>query len=71
MSPLGILTAGLQFLTSWLMSVLAALTLFISVLVCIAFVERVCDRSSIAEAYTVKLHNGDIESGPTSRTNAA
>lgn len=68
MFPLGIVAAGLQMFSSWLMSVLAVLTAFISVLVCIAFVELVYDRSSIAQAYTVKLHNGDVESRSASRT---
>lgn len=54
MSPLGIVTAGLQLLSSWLMSVIAVLALFVSVVVCLAFVEFVCDGSSITQAYTVK-----------------
>lgn len=70
MSPLGIVTAGLQLLSSWLMSVIAVLALFVSVVVCLAFVEFVCDGSSIAQAYTVKPPDADVGGGSTSRTSA-
>lgn len=70
MSPLGIVAAGLQALSSWLMSVLAVLTLVVSAVVCIAFVEFVCDRSGIAQAYTVKLHDGGGPGVPPSRISA-
>lgn len=68
MSPLGIITAGLQLLSTWLMSVIAILALFVSVVICLAFVEFVCDGSRIAQAYTVKLHDGGVEGGSTGRT---
>jgi len=68
MSPLEIISAGLQLLSSWLMSVIAVLALFVSVVVCLALVEFVCDGSSIARAYTVKLHDGGVEGRSTGRT---
>ena len=64
MNPLASVTAGLQVISSWVMSVLAILAIFISVILCIAFVEFVFERSAFARAYTVKTGScdGDVSS---------
>jgi hypothetical protein len=54
MSPLASMTAGLQAISSWTMSVLALLAITISVIVGILFVEFIVERDSFARAYTVK-----------------
>lgn len=66
MAPLGILTSGLQILSSWLMSVLAMLALFVSVIICLIFLEAFLDRREIRGAYTVKpmLPNAPSQRSP-------
>jgi len=54
MAPLGILSSGLQVLSSWLMSVLALLALFVSVIICLVFLELFFERGEFSGAYTVK-----------------
>jgi hypothetical protein len=54
MNPLASVTAGLQVISSWLMSMLAIFTIFISVVICIAFVEFIFERGALRRAYTVK-----------------
>lgn len=61
MTSLDQLIAGLQFISSWLMSVLAVLALLLSVFVCLALVEFVFGRNAIARAYTVRAHAFDEE----------
>jgi hypothetical protein len=53
--------AGLQFLSSWLTSVLVVLALLLSVFVSLALLEFVFGRNSIARAYTVRVHAFDEE----------
>src|SRR5579863_6283442 len=53
-ASLGILTGGLQVVSSWLMSVLALLALFVSVILCLIFLEVFFERRELSGAYTVK-----------------
>lgn len=57
MLPLEVFTAGLQSLSSWLMSVLAVLAVLVSVVVCLLFVEMIVGRQAVARAYTVKINS--------------
>jgi hypothetical protein len=59
MNSLASVTAGLQVISSWLMSMLAILTILISVVICIAFVEFVFERGALRRAYTVKSDSSD------------
>ena len=54
MDSFGVLTSGLQLLSSWLMSVLALVALFVSVVACLVFLEVLFERGTLAKAYTVK-----------------
>ena len=54
MNSLASVTAGLQVISSWLMSMLAILTILISVIICIAFVEFIFEWGALRRAYTVK-----------------
>jgi hypothetical protein len=57
MTPIAPFAAGLQILSSWLMSILALLALLVSVIICIAFVEFIFERGAFAQAYTVKTRS--------------
>jgi hypothetical protein len=57
MTPLGTFSAGLQVISSWLMSMLAVLAVLISIIICIVFAECIFERAAIAQAYTVKTHS--------------
>jgi hypothetical protein len=59
MNPLASVTAGLQVISSWLMSMLAIFTILISVIICIAFVEFMFERGALRRAYTVKSNSSD------------
>jgi hypothetical protein len=61
MNPLASVTAGFQVISSWLMSMLAILTILISVVICIAFVEFAFERGAVRRAYTVKCNSTDGE----------
>jgi len=61
MNPLASVTAGLQVISSWLMSVLAILAILVSVILCIAFVEIIFERGAFAQAYTVKTNSSDSD----------
>jgi hypothetical protein len=65
MTPLGTITAGFQIILSWLMSMLAVLAVFVSVIICIAFVEFIFGHAAILQAYTVKTYLS--EDGASSR----
>lgn len=67
MTPLGPFTAGLQVISSWLMSVLTLLAIVVSVVISIAFVELVFERSTLAKAYTVKTNPSDEDVSPAKR----
>jgi len=62
MTPLASMTAGLQAISSWVLSVLALLAIIVSVIFGILFVEFMMDRDAFARAYTVKtgLSDGDV-----------
>jgi hypothetical protein len=57
MTPLGTFAAGFQIISSWLMSMLAVLAVFVCVIICLAFVELLFERAEIVQAYTVKTHS--------------
>lgn len=59
MTPIASVTAGLQVISSWLMSMLAIFTILISVILCIAFVEFIFERGALRRAYTVKSDSED------------
>lgn len=65
MMPLGTLTAGLEAIGAWLMSVLAVLALLVSVIVCVAIGEFILARGALSRAYTVKINpsESDCSSG--------
>jgi hypothetical protein len=50
MTPLGTFSAGLQVISSWLMSMLAVLAVLISIIICIVFAECIFERAAIAQA---------------------
>lgn len=66
MTPLTIAVAALQIVASWVLSVLAILAVFVSLIACLAFLELVLERGALARAYTVKVNSLDID-GPSSR----
>lgn len=59
MTPLGTIAAGFQIISSWLMSMLAVLAVFVSIIIGIAFVEFIFERAAILQAYTVKTYLSD------------
>jgi len=59
MSPMTTFLAGLQIILSWVMSVLAILAIFVSIVLCVAFVEFAVERGALARAYTVKVNSSD------------
>ncbi len=59
MTPLDTLTAGLQVIASWLMSVLTLLAILVSIIICIVFVQLVFEHAAVARAYTVKTISSD------------
>jgi hypothetical protein len=65
MTPLDTFSAGLQIISSWLMSVLALLAIFVSVIICLVFVEFVFEHAAVAQAYTVKINSTDNDVSPT------
>jgi len=65
MAPLTTVIAGLQIIASWLLSALAIVTLILSVILCIAFVECVWERGALVRAYTVKIDSSDVEVSPS------
>jgi hypothetical protein len=69
MSPVASMTAGLQLISSWLMSMLAVLAIMLSVIVGILFVEFIVERGAFAWAYTVKTGSSDDDISSTSNTN--
>jgi hypothetical protein len=64
MTPLDSISAGLQIISSWLMSVLALLGILVSVIVCLVFVELVIEHAAIAQAYTVKINSTGSDVSP-------
>jgi|HubBroStandDraft_6_1064221.scaffolds.fasta_scaffold08213_1 hypothetical protein len=67
MTPLVPFAAGLQVISSWLMSVLTLLAIVVSVVISIAFVELIFERSTLAKAYTVKMSSSDEDVTPARR----
>ena len=59
MTPLSPLGAGLQIISSWLMSVLALLAVLVSVIFCMVLVECILESATIPPAYAVKTHSSD------------
>ena len=59
MTPLDAITASLQILSSWLMSILAVLALLVSAIICLVWVEVVCERGAVTQSYTVKTNSSD------------
>ncbi len=70
MTPLGIFAAGYQVISSWLLSMLVVMAVFVSVIICLVFVEVIFERAAIAQAYTVKTHLSDSEVSSASSRNA-
>jgi hypothetical protein len=70
MIPPGIFAAGYQVISSWLMSMLAGLAVFLSIIICLAFVEFIFERAAIAQAYTVKTRLSDSEVSSAGNKNA-
>ena len=70
MTPLGIFAAGYQVISSWLMSMLVVLAVFVSIIICLVFVEFIFERAAIAQAYTVKTHLSDSEVSSSGNRNA-
>jgi hypothetical protein len=70
MTPLGIFAAGYQVISSWLMSMLVVLAVFLSIVICLACVEFIVERAAIAQAYTVKTRLSDSEVSSASNRNA-
>lgn len=56
MTPLGMISGGLQLLSTWLLYVLALLALTIAAIVCIALAEVIFEHGALAQAYTVKTN---------------
>ena len=56
------MTAGLQAISSWILSVLALLAIIVSVIIGVLFVEFIMEPDAFARAYTVKtgLSDGDV-----------
>jgi hypothetical protein len=71
MTPLGAFTAGLQVISSWLLSVLALLAVIVSVIFCIVFVELLFERATVAQAYTVKTNSSGNEASSLRDRNTA
>ena len=69
MTPLTSFLAGLQIISSWLMSALAIIAIILSVIVSLAFVELVLERGALARAYTVKINSSDNEVKPAQNAN--
>jgi hypothetical protein len=65
MIPLGVIAAGLQIVSSWLMTVLALLAILVSVIICLVFVELVFEYAAVAQAYTVKSDSAGTDLSPT------
>jgi hypothetical protein len=59
MTPLASMTAGLQAISSWMLSVLALLAMIVSVIIGILFVEFIMEPDAFARAYTVKTGLSD------------
>jgi len=59
MTPFAIATAGLQSLSSWVMSILALLALLVFAIVCLVVVELALERRDLAQAYTVKCSSSE------------
>jgi hypothetical protein len=70
MTPLGIFAAGYQVISSWLMSMLVVLTVFVSVIICLVFVEFTFARGAIGQAYTVKTSVSESEASSAAKRNA-
>jgi len=64
MTPLTTVIAGLQIIGSWLVSALTIVSLILSLILCIAFVEFVWERGALGRAYTVKSNSSDVEASP-------
>ncbi|HLJ15632.1 MAG TPA: hypothetical protein VKV15_14120 [Bryobacteraceae bacterium] len=58
MTP-SIFIAGLQSISSWVISIVALVAVFVSVIVFLVLVELVFERGAFAQAYTVKSNSGD------------
>jgi hypothetical protein len=65
MSPLGVISAGLQIVSSWLMTVLALLAVLVSVIICLVLVELIFEHAAVAQAYTVKTDSTGSDCSPT------
>ena len=59
MTPFAIFTAGLQSLSSWVMSIVALVALLFFVIVCLVLVELVFEHGALAQAYTVKSNSSE------------
>jgi len=70
MTPLGIFAAGYEVISSWLLSMLAVLAVFVSVIICLVFVGSLFERAAIVQAYTVKTHLSDSEVSSAGNRNA-
>ena len=70
MTPLGIFAAGYELISSWLMSMLVMLAVFVSVVVCLVLVEFIFERGALVRAYTVKNHLTDSEGSSSASRNA-
>jgi heme/copper-type cytochrome/quinol oxidase subunit 2 len=70
MTPLGIFAAGYELISSWLMSMLVMLAVFVSVVVCLVLVEFIFERGALVRAYTVKSHLTDSEGSSSASRNA-
>ncbi len=64
MTPLTTVVAGIQVIVSWIMSAVALLAIFVSVIVCLACVDLVFERRALARAYTVKINSSDRDGSP-------
>jgi len=65
MIPLGVISAGLQIVSSWLMTMLALLAILVSVIICLVCVELVFEHGAVAQAYTVKTDSTSTDFSPT------
>jgi hypothetical protein len=68
MTPFAIFTAGLQSLSSWVMSILALVALLVFVIVFLVLVELVFERGTLSQAYTVKSNSCEEYSSSASPT---
>ena len=62
MTPIATVFAGLQIIASWLLSALSVISIILSVILCLAFVECVWEHGALARAYTVKTNSPVIDS---------